>query len=243
MIVVDSIGFSGTHSITEILREVPNSRVAHGSKNFDTLKGLGPHNVNPQEFSEQMVRANKNGEDCFAVHCTFDPVESKDAFANAGISHKILMRDPKRQIRSCYAWITKKIMDGDGGALRTVTNFNRDLVIPLGLNPNLSNAMFAFAVNHCTSYAMKALASGLEIVRMEDVLNSEKAFMDTFEIKKDIELSHFSGGAKKHVASHKSKVEALGLAKPDEDAILGGLTYNVGQKSYSFADFAKELGY
>jgi hypothetical protein len=243
MIVIDSIGFSGTHSITDILREVPNSRVAHGSKNFDTLTGLGPDNVSPVEFARQMVQAKEDGQKCYAVHCTFDPVEAKPIFDHVGIKHQILMREPIRQIRSCYAWITKKIMDGDAGALRTVMRFDRDMLTPMGLNPSLSNVMFAFAVSHCTSYAMRALASELKIVRMEDILNDEQAFRDTFDIPDDVPLSHFSKGNEKHISSHKSKVEALGLDAPDEDAIVRGVTYNVGKDSYSFDEFSRELGY
>ena len=71
--IIDSIGFSASHAMAEILRSQPNFCVTHGSKNFKEGGMIGVNNLSVTEFVSQMLEVEKTHDHCVAVHCIFDP--------------------------------------------------------------------------------------------------------------------------------------------------------------------------
>ncbi len=242
MILADSIGFSGTHSISEILSSIPSAHVSHGSKNFDTCTPIGINDVSAKDFAEQMVAMNEVGKDCFAIHSVFPPAIMMSEAIKNDIDYKVIVRNPIDQIRSCYAWITTKILSGDPHGFTAVIGSRQSFVAQVGVVPNLSNSMYAFAISHCTEFALQALLMDAPLIKMEDVLSDEIKFREAFGIQPDTELSHFSNGAPRRV-SHRGKTKGLVLSDPEEDKLLGAITLNIKGVGYSFEEFSNLLGY
>ena len=72
--IIDSIGFSATHSMAAILRGQPNLYVSHGSRNFKKGGLIGVNNLSITDFISQMLEVEKDYDHCVAVHCNFDPL-------------------------------------------------------------------------------------------------------------------------------------------------------------------------
>lgn len=242
MIVADSIGFSATHTITAILSEVPGSDVSHGSRNFDLKGPMGQGDVTPMDFARQMAVSAEQGRRCFAVHTNFDPQEFKQVCDQAGIAYKVITRDPERHFRSCYAWLMKKLLDGDCGAYAKVIQLNQQLHSALGGYSNLHTGVYGFAMWHVSQWMISALASGAELVKMEDLVSDEAKFRACFDLPAEAKLSHFEGETT-HQASHVGKLD-IPQIKPEEIAALHKvMQFNMGARSLDYAGYRAALGY
>ncbi|EPX83468.1 hypothetical protein [Salipiger mucosus] len=227
MIIADSIGFAGTHTICRILEEIPNADVSHGSKNFLKKGPLGHDDMTLSDFLEAMKASEVEGRRAYAVHSVFKPGEARALTRMKGGRHMVIVRDPIRQIRSCYAWIVKKVLSGDEGAQMQLVAFDREVLAQSPVRNTFPNALFAFAVNHVMSFTVAALKARCETVQMERLVSDEAYFRETFSVPAEAELSHFSGQAV-HQASHKKKVSDLGVGEPDEDEIIGLFQWKIG---------------
>jgi hypothetical protein len=242
MIVADSIGFSATHTITAILSEVPGADVSHGSRNFDLKRPMGQGDVTPVEFARQMAVSAEAGNRCFAVHTNFDPQEFKHACGQVGITYKVITRDPARHFRSCYSWLMKKLLDGDRGAYAQVVQMNQQLHPVLGGYSNLHTGVYGFAMWHVSQWMMSALASGAELVKMEDLVSDESKFRACFDLPAEARLAHFEG-EEKHQASHVGKLE-IPQIKPEEiEALHKAMQFNMGSRSLDYTAYRAALGY
>ena len=85
MIVAESIGFSATHSISDILKTVPGFDVSHGSQNFATKAPVGTENQDIPGFIASMKASADAGHSPIAVHTLFPPSNMKPACEAAGI--------------------------------------------------------------------------------------------------------------------------------------------------------------
>ncbi len=240
--IVDSIGFAATHSITEILGEVPNSIVSHGSRNFEVRKRLGNDDVDVFEFARQVSHRMSEGHACFALHTIYHPSDLKRACEKEGVPCKILVRRPEAQVRSCFSWAVKKIINGDQGAFIKMLESYTKMIRPSGVPATLSNCAYAFAASHVMNFNISAIASGVEIIRMEEVLSSKEAFCEAFGLSEDNKLSYFEGNEFQR-ASHKSKLSDLGLAEPDIGRLQSCLSPAVNGRTYSWKEFEDLLGY
>ncbi len=107
MIVAESIGFAGTHSICDILTGIPGVEASHGTQNFETRGPIGTPAQTPEAFVDSMLRARDAGSHPVALHTNFPPVAMKGACDTRGVRYELLVRAPERQIDSCYAWAMK----------------------------------------------------------------------------------------------------------------------------------------
>ncbi|TMV82326.1 hypothetical protein FGG78_24370, partial [Thioclava sp. BHET1] len=152
MIVAESIGFAGTHTITSILAAVPGVEVSHGSQHFEDRGALGAGAQTPQAFAASMTATAARGAHPIAVHCLFDPVRFKPVCEAAGISYSLLVRKPEAQIASCYAWAMRKILNGDASAFIITLKTGFDWLSQMRVAQSLPNLVFAYAASHVCRY-------------------------------------------------------------------------------------------
>ncbi|OWU86538.1 hypothetical protein ATO6_07050 [Oceanicola sp. 22II-s10i] len=242
MIVTDSIGFAATHTITAILSEVPGFRVSHGSQNFETGGPIGVGSQTPEAFAASMAQAAAEGARPVAVHTNFDPRRFRPACETQGIRYSLLAREPRAQINSCYAWASKKVLDGDDVSFLTMLKQSLPKLPAVGIRASLPNIVYAYAVQHVCAFNLAALETGADAVRMEEILADEAAFRQVFEVPDAVELKHFSGDEMR-IASHRSQAEAQVMAEPERELIEAKLTVSVGGAPATVGDMVQRLGY
>lgn len=242
MIVADSIGFAGTHSIAGILGAVPGFDVVHGTQSFEQRGPIGTGSQTPDGFAESMVQAMRAGRRPIAVHTNFLPGAMKPACERRGIRYRLIARDPVKQIESCYAWALKKTLDASPNMLVTSLKTSLNTVQSMNLAPTLPNVTYAFAVQHICSFNLAALRQGAEVLRMEDLLGDEQSFRAAFDVPVEAELEHFSG-APQHLASHRSRPELDIVAEPARAVIRERIRVGVPAPMVSLAEITEALGY
>lgn len=242
MIVAESVGFSATHTISEILRNLPDFEVSHGSRDFVSKRRIGEAEQSPADFARSMADSHRAGRRPVAVHTIFDPAAFKPACQVEGIDYKVLIREPEKQIRSCYAWIAKKVLDGDPVALAQAINVGGPLARKMKVRANLSNLLYIFAVSHVCSFNAAALAAGAEVVQVEPLLQEEARFREIFAIAPELSIPHFEQ-EQMRLASHVGTGAIDALAEPESHAILNASRFDVGSLTLTFDGMKQMLGY
>lgn len=242
MIVAESIGFAATHTISTILAGLPGYRVTHGSQNFETGGPIGTGSQSPEDFVASMASAAAGGARPVAVHTVLDPRRLRPACLASGIRYGILVRQPERQIESCYAWALRKVLDGDDQAFLTALKVAVPVMPKLGVRANLPNALYCYAVQHVCNYTLLAVEIGAEVLRMEELLSDEARFRATFDVPAETPIPQFEGEAL-HLASHRGQEGLDAVAAPDRDAIRARLPVSSGGPAITLAQLAGRLGY
>lgn len=242
MIVAESIGFAGTHSITEILEAIPRIEVSHGSQNFTEKTQIGVSPQSPTEFIAAMAEARDAGRHPVALHTLFLPPDMKQACEAAGGEYWLLVRDPEAQIDSCYAWIARSVLEGNSSHFLQVLKTSLNDMSTLKIEASLPNALFYYAVNHVLAFNFMAIGVGAPTRKMEVLLNDEAAFRDAFRLPDDVTIPHFSG-ERIHRASHRARKEVDALAPPARETILENFGLRLGDRTYRLSDMKMLLGY
>ncbi|MGI3169024.1 hypothetical protein ACRARG_07740 [Pseudooceanicola sp. C21-150M6] len=242
MIIAESIGFSATHSISSILSGLPGYDVAHGSQNFRTKESLALSRQTPAEFLAAMTESRQAGRTPVAVHTLFATQQMKPLCDIGEVNYWLIVRTPEKQIESCYAWIARKVLQGDGNSFLQVLNAGLQPLIAANLPTSLPNLLYYFACNHVTAYNLTALGHGVPMRKMETLLSDEAAFREAFAVPADIAIPHFAN-KDVHMASHSAKLEGTGLADPDRAAIRDNYFCEIGGRRYSIADMEFLAGY
>lgn len=245
MIVAESIGFAGTHTICDILAALPGYDVSHGSQHFE-IRGVplgeAPARQTPDAFAESMLRAAAEGRRPVAVHCMYNPLEFRPACARRGIRYSLLVREPVAQVESCYAWLAKKVLGGDAASFVQCLQTILGTLTGAGIAPSLPNLLYGFACWHVGTYNAVGVASGAPVLRMEAILNDEAAFRAAFDVPEAAEIAHFHG-ARRQAASHRAEPEVQALAAPDRAAVRQAIRFRQGGLDLSFAQLGAVLGY
>lgn len=242
MIVAESIGFAATHSITEILGNIPDYDVSHGSQHFESKLPVGQAQQTPEDFTASMIAARDAGKMPVAVHTLIPPQLMKPACDAAGVNYWLLVRDPAAQIESCYAWISKSVLSGNAGHFTQVLKVSLNDLTRLRIESSLPNCLFAFACHHVLSFNFLALGLGAPFRKMETLMSDEAAFRDAFGVPDAVALPHFND-QKVHSASHRAKDGLDALTQPAREAILDRYSLNFGERFYTLADMKNLLGY
>jgi hypothetical protein len=242
MIVAESIGFAGTHSITEILKAIPGVEVSHGSQNFAEKTKIGVNPQSPEDFIAAMAQARDAGRKPVALHTLFLPQQLKQACDAAGGEYWLLVRNPEAQIDSCYAWITRSVLEGNSSHFLQVLKSSLNDLSALKIEASLSNALFYYSVHHVLAFNFMAIGIGAPTRKMELLLNDEAAFRDAFHLPEDVTIPHFSG-EQVHRASHRARKEVDALAPPARETILKSFGLRIGDRTYRLSDMKMLLGY
>ncbi|WP_407494864.1 hypothetical protein [Pseudooceanicola sp. MF1-13] len=242
MIVAESIGFAATHSITEILGELPDYEVSHGSQHFELKHPVGHPPQSPEDFVASMVAAEAAGRTPVAVHTLISPQLLKPACDAAGVDYWLLVREPLAQIESCYAWIARSVLNGQAGHFQQVLQQSLGELTQRKIQANLPNCLFFFACHHVLSFNFIALGMGASPQKMETLMSDEAQFRTAFSVPEDVAIPHFDD-ASVHSASHRAAADLGALAEPERETIRDTYTLNLGGKTYRLTDMIKLLGY
>lgn len=245
MIVLESIGFAGTHTICNILSELPGYEVSHGSQVFGSggeLISSGAFQLTMHHFASAMAASDKAGRRPVAVHCLFNPMEFREVCDRHGIRFGVLVREPVAQIESCYSWCAKKVLAGDATSLSYALQIGLAVLEGAGIRGSLPNLIYAFACMHVGNYNALGIDSGAPLLQMEALLNDEAAFRAAFDVPEEAELPHFSG-ARRRMASHRAAPELQALAAPEREAIRAAVRFGQAGSGLRFDQLAATLGY
>ena len=240
--VLECIGFSGTHTITSILQDIEHLRVSHGSKNFEENTPIGIRDLSSDQLTEQLIKNNNKSKN-IAIHTNINPKHLYPLCLQKGIDYKLLVRDPVAQINSCYNWAAKKLLQGDKVILSSMS-----LCKQVGIEETVPNGLFLFSLFHVMDFNLTALQLDVETAKMEDILESPKSFSDLFDL--DIEevrsTKYFSQG-KYTISSHSSKISKDILPDIHENQIyihiLNNVSFNYKLDKISLSDYKDIIGY
>ncbi len=238
MIILDSIGFAATHAHTDRLSALPDTVVTHGSRRFPEGGPLGQNDQSPEEFLRNMRATAQTGARCIALHCVFPPEAMHRLCAEQGVTHRVLVRSPRAQTESCFAWALNKVLGGNTGIYLQTIRHCSEYLQPIGVQPHFVNALYAWAMFHVAGFNMQALASGSPILRTEDLLEDDAAFREAFDLPGDLPLPEVPRGV-----SHRARTAQVQRTEPDRDAILGRLQVNVKGRALSWSQYCAALGY
>ncbi|WP_375688979.1 hypothetical protein [Pseudooceanicola sp. LIPI14-2-Ac024] len=242
MIVAESIGFAATHTITSILSDVPGCRVTHGSQNFETAGPIGSGSQTPEAFAASMAAAAEAGERPIAVHTNFDPRRLRPACRDNGIRYALLIREPRAQVNSCYAWAVNKVLDGDDSTMLVALKLALPVLPRIGVRASLPNLLYAYAINHVCSFNLVAVETGAQVLRMEDLLSDVDKFRAAFGLPDTVPLAHFEG-EERRLASHRAKAGVDAVAAPERDLLLERFPVSAGGAELTVPQITEVLGY
>lgn len=179
--IIDSIGFSATHAMVEILRDQPNFYVTHGSKNFKQGGKIGVNNLSVTDFVSQMLEVEKTHDHCVAVHCIFDPITTQhEAKKNNVTFYGLCRKSNKKQALSCFYWAAKKFLNGEVGMSAAVIgtlNQHSTSFSKLNLRPNYITALMFYSLERVVRYNLTLADHSSGLIFMEDFLaHPEKLF-------------------------------------------------------------------
>jgi hypothetical protein len=238
---IESIGFSGTTSLSNILGQLDNSIVSHGTRNFYKRGGLGPQDLDPNTFTSQMCAAAQHNKFVASVHTLFDPLDFQKACVTRGISYMALVRNPADQIYSCYSWAYKKVIRGDQSIVIQATALESTLR-RAKCKITLSNLLYFYACQHVIKFNIRLLKTGCKILHMEKLLSDKSYFLSIFNLPSDLEVMHFNRQSS-NKNGHKSFLTEINAVDPDleffnQHAVINHLNYSLSVNSLAAA-----LGY
>ena len=182
-LMVESVGFSGTHFCAGVINSIPKHIAFHATRNPYKQTDIGIDDLSPNEFVEALIRiANKSQKKIVSIHSLMS-IDIKDYCAKRGVSYKGLIRDPRNKIESCFAWYIDKF--NNGRFIEAVDNLLND---PKYNNrvKNKWKALYIFAIRHIVSYDLSFLKTkGLRIGKIEELSKSPKMFKEFFELECD----------------------------------------------------------
>src|SRR5262249_6260398 len=141
--VAASIGFSGTHSISAILSGMPDTYVAHGTQNIKERTPIGVHDQAPEDFLDDMCALDEQFSRVIAVPPLFSPRPFKTLCDKKGIEYNLIVREPSKQVKSCYYWLVQKFHEGDKSLSKLILTANERFKRLIA--PTLANGLYIHA--------------------------------------------------------------------------------------------------
>ena len=204
---VESVGFSGTTSIADMLRADDESYVTHGTKNFEIPQAYSDDDPTLGEFVSQMERKESECSNCIAIHTSFDPKEISEFFQNKNIKfYGLARKSQKAQILSCFFWKVNQFLSGQELALEQLSNIHKNhgaILNQIGLASNMVNCFLLFSVHYVLQYNFKLSECSDRIFFLEDISTFPDSFVAALELK-NVKSSGYTLGKSN---SHRSKTE------------------------------------
>ena len=247
---MECLGFSGTTSMASILEEqFDDIYVIHGSRNAVSRDKIGVNNQSPGEFVNSMLQINAETKKyVVALHCTFLPSKILPLCQKAYIDFKILVRNPEKQIMSCFSWAMKKVMLGDTEIPNQIREFQIEMSQFFRLNNiknNIENKVYLWAARRVMAFNADAANENSQFCKMEDILGSNKSFCEAFNINKTMEKSFIQN---KELNSHTSFLSQLKLKQkqfefPECAKILSGIKVHFNSRRMNILNLSEQMGY
>ena len=244
VIILESIGFSATHSISDMLSMDGANYVCHGSQNFKNRTIIGNDRLAFPVFFRQMQELEDEHENCISVHSVFQPAEITQTIQGTDAKFFGLARKSQRkQILSCFFWAVNGFLNGrqdfNDQLTRIHTNFGRHLN-EQGLNSNFQNCFMIYAIERVLKFNVELGLNAHKIFFMEDVVNDPNSF--AIELKLTEEKIPSLKVNKK--ISHKEKVEHfefLSDVNKNLEILVKLLSFNIQERSWSINEIENLL--
>ena len=233
---IDSIGFSGTTSLVNVLNSLQNTKAVHGTRNFKEPGPMGKADTSVGQFFKDMQDATNTFGRVVAVHFNFQPQEASNEANLTGVKYFGLVRRTEDQIQSCFNWYVNQITSGRQDTWLQVHRMNsliaeKQAYQSIGVSFNFANIVYMLSINHILSHNMAILQTGAEILKIEELLGDEKLFRKIFEVSDTEDIPHFSGVAI-NLNSHKERNNFSELmAHPDSEILNQSFTMKLFGKN------------
>ena len=175
VIILESIGFSATHSISDMLSMDGTNYVCHGSQNFKKKTNIGDDNLTFPEFLRQMQELEDEHKNCISVHSLFQPAEIAQTIRGTDAKFFGLTRkSQKEQILSCFFWAVNGFLDGRQDFNHHLTKIHTNLGKQLneqGLISNFQNCFLIYAIERVLKFNLDLGLNAQKIFFMEAYMN------------------------------------------------------------------------
>ena len=179
-LLIESIGFSATHSISDMLKFGGRNKVSHGSRNFTEFTRLGLNDMAFDEFVQAMKKEDTTFDNCIAMHCNWAADEVAAAAEKSQIPLYCLMRRSQfKQVLSHYYWILFNVLSGrEGSTMELVQSVQKyaSLIKQFGLPLNLTSSLLAYSADRVVTANLKLALNCKRVFFMEDVIASPITF-------------------------------------------------------------------
>ena len=92
-LMVESVGFSGTHFCAGVINSIPKQIAFHATRNPYQQTDIGINHLSPNEFVEALIEiANTSQKKIVSIHSLMS-TNIKDYCVKRGVSYKGLIRD------------------------------------------------------------------------------------------------------------------------------------------------------
>ena len=207
IIVIESIGFCATHTISDCLRMDGQNYVSHGTKNFKKLTLMGDSNLSFHQFHSQMIELQKQYLHCISVHSNFSPIDIAKEITETDTKFFALMRKSQRnQILSCFYWSINEFLNGRESFTNILSNINQkysSIFKQISLPNNMITCFLLYAYRHVCLFNIMLAENAQKVFFMEDIIDDPVKFALDIGATgiKDVSLKVERG------PSHKSKVK------------------------------------
>ena len=207
IIFLESVGFSATHVISDMLRLDRRTCVSHGVQNF---KNQNPEakNLPFVNFLAEMEEMQEKFKNCISVHSLYEQsLISRAAATKRDVKFFGLVRkSQKKQIISCMCWALNGHLNGRQDFMDILSQIHashKASLNKIGLASNFLTCSAIYAIDRVLRYnAMRAL-NAERVFLMEDIIEDPEMFARKIGIERsdDAELKIQQG------LSHKKKLE------------------------------------
>jgi hypothetical protein len=175
IIIVESIGFCATNSISELLRINGKNLVSHGTKNFQKNTQMGIQDLTFHEFYCQMISKSEDYENCISVHSNFNPRIISNLIEGSDTKFWALMRKKqKKQVLSCFYWAINGFLNGRKNATKFFTDTQKNygtLLEKIGLSVNMKTCLALYSFQHVVHYNLLLSRYADNVFFMEDFID------------------------------------------------------------------------
>ena len=180
VIILESIGFSATHTISEMLSMDGANYVCHGSQNFKKRTNIGDSNLPFSDFFREMQELQDTHRNCISVHSIYKPAEIIQTIQGSYAKFFGLTRkSQKDQILSCFFWAVNGFLNGrqdfNDHLTKIHTNFAKQLN-EQGILSNFQHCLMIYAMQHVLKFNLELGLNSQKIFFMEDIVEDPNSF-------------------------------------------------------------------
>lgn len=237
--VFESIGFSATHAISDMLRLSGQNYVSHGTRNYELSTNIGKNDQQFSEFLGAMIKLSGEYQHCLSVHSIFHPEEIRKAIIGKDVKfYGLMRRSQKNQILSCFYWAVDLFLNGRRDmSLKYVELFKKydDFIRRSGLDSDLVTLFLIYAVTHVLQYNILLSNNCEKLYFMEDIISDPKKFITEIGVGGD---SNAPINLKKGL-SHKNKIVGftfLDKASDVYDKLCQNMKFKIDGIDHSLID-------
>ena len=241
--MIESIGFSATHAISDMLRQPEENYVSHGTRNFKQQTKVGTADLSISEFLTQMQDKHNEFENCISVHSLFNPTEIAQETSHTEVEfYGVARKSQKKQILSCFYWAVNGFLNGQQDLTNSLSRIHikyASLLNKIGLQSNLTSNFMLYAYRHVARYNCLLAENAQKIFFMEDIISDPVCFYKKLGIhkKNGIHLEMHQG------ISHKKSVENYSFISECEAALerIASLNFHMDGKVLKLEEIEKQL--